>query len=100
MSLTNIIAPDFTVYPVWADRLAAFRGTEWQADALRTIANEAKRSGDMDYYDAALCASDGCEASLAELDQLIAEDAAEQSRMGWPADYFWRDRSSAMGEAA
>jgi hypothetical protein len=87
---------DFAAYPVWADRLAAFRNTDRQDEALRSIADEALRAGDLDHHYAATCAADGCEASLAELDQLLADDFAENSRMSLPADYFWRDSPSAI----
>lgn len=69
--------PAFTSIHSWADRLAAYRDTEWLEPVLYSIRDEAGRSDNLDWYWAAQGAIDTAPdgADLSDLDHLIAEEA-------------------------
>ncbi len=65
--------PDFTAYPAWADRIAAYRGTFYEMDMLASILVEAGLRGDLEMVNAV---DDAMNGDWTDLFYILEEEAA------------------------
>jgi hypothetical protein len=83
------LKPDLS-QPSWPLRLEQYRDTPWLADCLKSIAADAKRADDLDWYWAAQNALDGHdlggEWDLSEIDLLIRAGEEEEREEEFACD--------------